>query len=155
MLMLLVALLVALWLGWAFWRPFWGGAGRAFRFRARGKFYFGAGDVLFASWRNALPDMRGTREQRAVEAVRACWHAPSSSSSSSSSFSSSALVTLSVRTAFDLFLRSLRLPPGSEIIFSSVNIKDMLLIAKHHGLVVVPLDVDLKVPFAFLLLFVF
>lgn len=69
----------------------------------------------------------------------------------------------SIRTSFDLFLTALNLPRGSEIIFSSVTIKDMvrqlqvwrarafmahvsasrqIVIAKHHGLVPVPLDLD-------------
>src|SRR5687768_445186 len=52
------------------------------------------------------------------------------------------LVSLSVRTGWDLFLTALGLPPGSEIIMSSVTIPDMARIVQHHGLVPVPIDVD-------------
>lgn len=51
------------------------------------------------------------------------------------------LVTLSVRTAFDLLLEALRLPKGSEIIMSAVNIPDMVEIVKLHGLVPIPVDI--------------
>jgi perosamine synthetase len=52
------------------------------------------------------------------------------------------LVSLSVRTGWDLFLTALGLPPGSEIVMSSVTIPDMARIVQHHGLVPVPIDVD-------------
>jgi dTDP-4-amino-4,6-dideoxygalactose transaminase len=52
------------------------------------------------------------------------------------------LITLSVRSAFDLALRALRLPPGSEILFSAWTVPDMMRITQAHGLVPVPLDVD-------------
>ena len=50
------------------------------------------------------------------------------------------MVTLSVRTGFDLLLRSLNLPKGSEVICSAVTIKDMIKIIQLHGLVPVPVD---------------
>ncbi|XP_071492856.1 uncharacterized protein [Diadema antillarum] len=52
------------------------------------------------------------------------------------------LPCLSVRTAFDVFLSAKRYPPGSEIIFSAINIPQMTVIARHHGLKVVPLDIN-------------
>lgn len=51
------------------------------------------------------------------------------------------LVTLSVRTAFDALLQALKLPQGSEIIMSAINIPGMVEIAKLHGLVPVPVDI--------------
>jgi dTDP-4-amino-4,6-dideoxygalactose transaminase len=51
------------------------------------------------------------------------------------------LVSLSVRTAWDLLLSALRLPPGSEIVMSAVTVPDMSRIVAHHGLVPVPVDV--------------
>jgi len=51
------------------------------------------------------------------------------------------MVCLSVRSGFDLALQALRLPRGSEIIFSAVTIPDMLCIAEHHGLTPVPVEV--------------
>ncbi len=54
------------------------------------------------------------------------------------------LVSLSVRTGWDLFLSAAGLPPGSEIIMSSVTIPDMARIVEHHCLVPVPIDIDAK-----------
>jgi perosamine synthetase len=52
------------------------------------------------------------------------------------------LISLSVRTAWNLFLNAQRFPSGSEIIVSGVTIPDMIRIIEHHGLVAVPVDVD-------------
>ena len=49
-----------------------------------------------------------------------------------------------VRSGFDLILRALRLPKGTEIIMSSVTIKDMVKIVEHYGYVPVPVDLDMK-----------
>jgi dTDP-4-amino-4,6-dideoxygalactose transaminase len=56
--------------------------------------------------------------------------------------SDEALVSLSVRTGWDLLLTALGLPPGSEVLMSSVTIPDMARIVEHHRLVPVPVDVD-------------
>lgn len=53
-----------------------------------------------------------------------------------------ALACLSVRTGFDLFLRALDLPRGSEVLVSAVTITDMPRIIREHGLVPVPVDLD-------------
>jgi dTDP-4-amino-4,6-dideoxygalactose transaminase len=52
------------------------------------------------------------------------------------------LVSLSVRSAWDLLLAALRLPAGSEVIMSAVTVPDMARIVAHHGLTAVPVDVD-------------
>ncbi|MCU0493512.1 MAG: DegT/DnrJ/EryC1/StrS family aminotransferase [Chloroflexaceae bacterium] len=52
------------------------------------------------------------------------------------------LACLSVRSGFDLVLQALQLPPGSEVLVSAVTIRDMVRIIEHHGLVAVPVDVD-------------
>lgn len=52
------------------------------------------------------------------------------------------LITLSVRSAFDLALRALRLPPGSEVLLSALTVPDMVRIVQAHGLVAVPVDTD-------------
>lgn len=52
------------------------------------------------------------------------------------------LVTLSVRSSFDLLLRSLNLPSGSEVLFTAVTIPGMIEIARHHGLTPIPVDID-------------
>ena len=53
-----------------------------------------------------------------------------------------ALATLSVRTGFDLVLRCLALPRGSEILVSAITIRDMVGIIERHGLRAVPVDID-------------
>jgi perosamine synthetase len=55
----------------------------------------------------------------------------------------SALACYSVRSGFHLLLTSLRLPAGSEVLFSAVTHPDMPRIAEHHGLRVLPIDLDL------------
>lgn len=55
----------------------------------------------------------------------------------------SGLACLSVRSGFDLLLSALDLPAGSEILMSAVTIPDMVRIVDHHGLVAVPIDLDL------------
>jgi dTDP-4-amino-4,6-dideoxygalactose transaminase len=53
-----------------------------------------------------------------------------------------ALVCLSVRSGFDLLLGALALSEGDEVLFSAITIPDMPRIARAHGLVPVPVDVD-------------
>jgi dTDP-4-amino-4,6-dideoxygalactose transaminase len=53
-----------------------------------------------------------------------------------------AIVSLSVRTGWDLLLTALGLPPDSEIIMSAVTIPDMARIVENHCLVPVPIDID-------------
>ncbi|MBE9228343.1 DegT/DnrJ/EryC1/StrS family aminotransferase [Phormidium sp. LEGE 05292] len=53
------------------------------------------------------------------------------------------LVTLSVRTAFDLWLQALNLPKGTEVLMIAINIRDMQEIVKNHGLIPVPVNIDL------------
>ena len=53
------------------------------------------------------------------------------------------LVCLSVRSAWDLLLHVLAWPAGSEVIVSAITHPDMITILRVHGLVPVPVDVDL------------
>jgi len=56
-----------------------------------------------------------------------------------------AIACLTVRSAFDLFLRSRPWDEGDErdeIIFSAVTVPDMPILAQRHGLRTVPLDID-------------
>jgi dTDP-4-amino-4,6-dideoxygalactose transaminase len=55
-----------------------------------------------------------------------------------------ALACLSVRTGFDLLLKSLKLPPQSEVLISALTIKDMVRIIEENGLIPVPVDLDLN-----------
>lgn len=54
-----------------------------------------------------------------------------------------ALAVLSVRSGLDLLLGALQWPAGSEVIYSALNIPDMTMVARQHGLVPVPADLDL------------
>ena len=54
------------------------------------------------------------------------------------------LACLSVRSGFDALLGTLDFPTGSEIAMSAITIGDMPRIAAEHGLVPVPVDVDLQ-----------
>lgn len=60
----------------------------------------------------------------------------------------SPLITLSVRTAFDLYLSarvaSRRFASGDEVLFAGANIPDMPRVAEAHGLRPVPVDFDLE-----------
>jgi hypothetical protein len=70
-------------------------------------------------------------------------------SSSSSSAASAPLtpadqvmVFLSVRSALDVYLQVQSWPRGSEILLSAVNIPDMSVVLRDHGLIPVPCDID-------------
>jgi len=54
-----------------------------------------------------------------------------------------AIVCFSVRSGFDLVLQALDLPRGSEILFSALNVKGMIRVAKRLELVPVPVDLDI------------
>ena len=54
-----------------------------------------------------------------------------------------AITAFSVRSGFDLLLQALALDPGSEIMFSALNIKGMVNVAKRLDLLPVPVDLDL------------
>ncbi|HYE50332.1 MAG TPA: DegT/DnrJ/EryC1/StrS family aminotransferase [Azospirillaceae bacterium] len=53
------------------------------------------------------------------------------------------VVCLSVRTALDALLAELKLPAGSEVLMSAVNIQNMADIVRAHELTVVPVDITL------------
>lgn len=89
----------------------------------------GWSDLAFS----ALACFRPGRRRDAAARVEAYW----------GSGSDDALATLSVRTAFDLLLGTLALPRGSEVLVSAVTIRDMVRIVEHHGLVAVPVDLDM------------
>jgi perosamine synthetase len=54
------------------------------------------------------------------------------------------LACLSVRSGFDALLGTLALPPGSEILVSAVTLFDMARVVEAHGLVAVPVDLDMQ-----------
>ncbi len=53
-----------------------------------------------------------------------------------------AMACLSVRSGFDLWLKALQLPAGSEVLVSAITIRDMVRIIESHGLVPVPVDLQ-------------
>jgi dTDP-4-amino-4,6-dideoxygalactose transaminase len=55
-----------------------------------------------------------------------------------------AMPVLSVRSGFDLLLGTMQWPAGSEIVCSALNIPDMTMVARQHGLVPVPADLDVE-----------
>lgn len=68
-----------------------------------------------------------------IAQIQSYWHTPKE-----------VLVTLCVRTSFDLLLQALCLPSGSEIMMSAVNIVHMEELVKKHNLIPVPIDIDLE-----------
>ena len=54
-----------------------------------------------------------------------------------------AVVTLSVRSGFDLLLAAVDWPRGSEVVFSAVTIPQMAALVRSHGYVPVAVDLDL------------
>ncbi len=54
------------------------------------------------------------------------------------------IAAYSVRSGFDLLLQALNLDPGDEVLFSALNVKGMISIAKREGLQPVPVDLDLE-----------
>ncbi len=56
---------------------------------------------------------------------------------------SETMAAYSVRSGFDLVLQALDLEPGDEVIFSALNIRGMVNIARKHGLQPVPVDLDI------------
>jgi dTDP-4-amino-4,6-dideoxygalactose transaminase len=85
------------------------------------------GDLLFALGRCLTPG-HGEAARRRVERI---W-----------SPDGAALACLSVRSGFEALLRTLDLPPGSEVLLSAITIRDMARIVAEHGLVPVPVDLD-------------
>jgi perosamine synthetase len=55
-----------------------------------------------------------------------------------------AIACLSVRTGFDLYLSALALPRGAEVLVSAITIPHMVRIIEDHGLVPVPVDLDVR-----------
>jgi dTDP-4-amino-4,6-dideoxygalactose transaminase len=84
-------------------------------------------DIGFGAFRSLLPEDRAQKER----ALAQLW-----------SDGGDTLVSFSVRSAFDLLLQALDLPEGSEIMFSALNVKGMINIARRHGLTAIPIDLD-------------
>ena len=84
-------------------------------------------DLYCGLWYTLFPGKRELLQQRVEE----MW----------SDGKRDALACRSVRTGFDLLLRTLKLPAGSEVLMSAINLPDMVRIVREHDLVPVPVDV--------------
>lgn len=101
-------------------------------------------DLVFALSSCITPDCNtpGRREELTAK-IRERWRGvENNGASEEAGIRENTLVTLSVRSGFDLLLRTLRLPAGSEILFSAITVPGMIQIAESHSLSVVPLDLD-------------
>jgi perosamine synthetase len=74
-----------------------------------------------------------SERSKIITQIQSYWHTPKE-----------VLVTLCVRTSFDLLLQALDLPAGSEIMMSAVNIAHMEEIVKKHNCIPIPIDIDLE-----------
>ena len=74
-----------------------------------------------------------TERKKIISQIQSYWSTPKE-----------VLVTLCVRTSFDLLLQALRLPVGSEIMMSAVNIVHMEAIVKRHNCIPIPIDIELE-----------
>jgi perosamine synthetase len=93
----------------------------------RNRIDIGWSDLLYAAVHCFQP---GSRE-RVRERVERSW-------------SEDSVACLSVRSGFDSLLRALAFSPGSEILVSAVTIRDMVRIMEDHGLVPVPIDLEMQ-----------
>ncbi|HEX6736644.1 MAG TPA: DegT/DnrJ/EryC1/StrS family aminotransferase [Vicinamibacteria bacterium] len=96
---------------------------------ARGRLDIGWMDLLAGAAYCATPGSRAALERRIEER----W-----------SRRDDAFVCLSIRSGLDLLLTALAYPPGSEVLVSAVTIRDMVRVIEGHGLVAVPVDMDMN-----------
>lgn len=89
----------------------------------------GWSDLGFA----ALSYLSTDRRDLLQAAIEAEWSSPDRS-----------LVCFSVRSGLDLVLQTLNLPLGSEVLVSAITIPDMVRILEQHGLVPVPIDLEMS-----------
>lgn len=87
------------------------------------------GDLLYGLVGCAMPYSRAAR----ARLVEATW-----------SERDQCIACLSVRSGFDLLFGAAEFPTGDEVIFSALTIADMPRIVDHHGLIPVPVDIDVE-----------
>lgn len=99
---------------------------------ARVKLDIGWSDLAYALWAAA----RGGDQRAAQAALEAAW-----------SSEGAAIACISLRSGFDLMLQAMLetgdLAPGDEVLFSALNVKQMVRIVERLGLTPVPVDLDL------------
>ncbi len=94
----------------------------------RGRLDIGWSDFGYGLLACGVPGSR-RRMERKVEAISA---------------GPDTLVCLSVRSGLDLLLTVMDYPEGSEILVTAVTIRNIVNIIEHHGLVAVPVDMDME-----------
>ncbi len=94
---------------------------------ARIRLDISSADLAFGVFRCMLPGDRA----RILRDIEGFWGAEANT-----------IACFSVRSGFDLLLQALAFPPDSEILFSALNIKGMIKIARRHNLLPVPVDLD-------------
>ena len=94
----------------------------------RGRIDIGWPDLAAGALACAAPGRRADEEAR----LQSLW-----------SPSGDAVVCLSVRSGLDTLLAALAWPPGTEVLVSAITIRDMVRIVQEHGLVPVPVDLDM------------
>jgi perosamine synthetase len=104
--------------------------GFAVKMIPRKKFDIGWLDLLFGMWYCLNPQPDHPKARRKCEQV---W-----------SNGGGTLACLSVRSGFYATLQALNFPEGSEFLCSAVTIGDMAKILKAHGIVPVPVDMDMN-----------
>ena len=95
---------------------------------ARGRIDIGWSDLLAGAAACLSPGQRRAAQAR----VEASW-----------SPGGDALACLSIRSGLDLLLTALAYPRGSEVLVSAITIRDMVRVVEEHGLVPVPVDLDM------------
>lgn len=93
----------------------------------RARLDIGWSDLLVLAWYFLAPGRRSVAEANAQQA----WDP-----------SHQCVITLSVRSAFDLTLRALTVEPGSEVLMTALTVPDMVAIVRKHQLVPVPIDIS-------------
>lgn len=95
-------------------------------------------DFTWGDWLFALAGCLSPPKQNLDAHLEHAWHRTGTTQGPAAG----ALACLTARSAFDLFLRVQRWPPGDEVIFSALTVPDMPRIAALHGLKPVALDID-------------
>lgn len=95
----------------------------------RGTLDIGWRDILFGVW----SCVRQKPQEQAQKEVEAAW-----------SKKKDCLACFSVRSGFDALLQALNFPRGSEVLVSAITIQEMIEILEHHGLIAIPIDLDIE-----------
>ena len=94
-------------------------------------------------WVRKRLDIRWSELASALRDCLLCWERDARGEDLEELWSAGdAFACLSVRSGFDLWLKALQLPPGSEVLVSAITIRDMVRIIEAHNLVPVPVDLN-------------